>query len=193
MRLRRTADDVRRLAADPALLANPIAMSHAALGGGLLLFEDTARTLVEGMAPDQAAFDHLRTRGFLDMQRDLRQAVRPPETQVAVPMDDILPPAPPVQGPVQLPGAEAAPLAGPVVVELPAAPQLPPPPPPPPAPAAPPSPPPPPPPGESKSARKRRMAAARKRKQRAGDPALRVREASDRKKLKRKKKARDGD
>ena len=116
LRLRRTADDIRRLAADPNLLTDPVEMSRAALRDGLLLLDDTARGLAEGFAAETATFEQLKDAGFLEVQQELRHHRGAPTPQAA----DLrfLPPNLST-GRYELPGAEAAPLAGPVIIAPP--------------------------------------------------------------------------
>ena len=125
-----------------------------------------------------------------DLQRDLRRPMRPPETAATMPMAEILPP-PAAEGPAALPGAEAAPLAGPVVLKLvapapaPAAPT----PAPAPALAAPASPAAAPPPDESRSAKRKRRAREKKQRQRRKTGTLAREDAQTKERRKKKRTA----
>ena len=187
-------------------------MSRAAIKGGLFILPDTAKKIAEGIGADSAAWDQLSGNGYLELKQNLLRPMDPIAGQTLHPLSQVLPQRQ-TTGNMELPHADAVPLAGPIRLELPpppppaslpstslGAPPSPDAPPSPPSPDAPPSPnappdtappdaPPPdaPPPDDdgdiSKSAKKRKRKADWMKRKRQEDVQLRGKEAADRKRL----------
>ena len=187
-------------------------MSRAAIKGGLFILPDTAKKIAEGIGADSAAWDQLSGKGYLELKQNLLRPMDPIAGQTLCPLSQVLPQRQ-TTGNMELPHADAVPLAGPIRLELPpppppasppspslGAPPSPDAPPSPPSPDAPPSPnappdtappdaPPPdaPPPDDdgdiSKSAKKRKRKADWMKRKRQEDAQLRAKEAADPKRL----------
>ena len=178
-------------------------MARAAIKGGLFILPDTAKKIAEGIDADSAARDQLPGKGYLELKQNLLRPMDPIAGQTLCPLSQVLPQRQ-TTGNMELPRADAVPLAGPIRLELPpppppASPPSPSPgaPPSPPSPDAPPSPnappdtappdaPPPdaPPPDDdgdiSKSAKKRKRKADWMKRKRQEDAQLRAKEAANR-------------
>jgi hypothetical protein len=110
-------------------LVNPVEMARAAIKGGLFILPDTAKKIAEGIDADSAARDQLPGKGYLELKQNLLRPMDPIAGQTLCPLSQVLPQRQ-TTGNMELPHADAVPLAGPIRLELP----------PPPPPASPPSP-----------------------------------------------------
>ena len=108
---------------------NPVEMARAAIKGGLFILPDTAKKIAEGIDADSAARDQLPGKGYLELKQNLLRPMDPIAGQTLCPLSQVLPQRQ-TTGNMELPHADAVPLAGPIRLELP----------PPPPPASPPSP-----------------------------------------------------